>query len=229
MAWRRHSDSALRGSSLEILLDFDQRKTVIPWLGPAVFNSSRGMVASRWEKREGIKNLKPYHHSWIPSMAFALASCSTFHPTVNARGNCSCPCIYAPLLYSRSRYEAAALLFFASERTENQNQARYRLMSQYSIIVLLVLCKECGNEPRDSLKGSHKGRFVEVIPSFPTEHQQVECVHKQFGVEVLFQKRRSLLRANHGPAGHDFSASPRARFQPSDLSAHPSSVLSPLF
>ena len=32
----------------------------------------------------------------------------------------------------------------------------------------------CGNEPGDSLKGSRKGWFIGVIPSFPTEHQQAK-------------------------------------------------------
>ena len=39
-------------------------------------------------------------------------------------------------------------------------------------LVLLVL-RECENEPRDSLTGSDKGWFSGVIPSFPTEHPQV--------------------------------------------------------
>ena len=37
---------------------------------------------------------------------------------------------------------------------------------------LLVLSRECGNEPRDPLKEA-KGWFIRVIPSFPAEHQQV--------------------------------------------------------
>ena len=36
---------------------------------------------------------------------------------------------------------------------------------------LLVLSRECGNEPRP-LKGNHQGWFIGVIPSFPAEHQQ---------------------------------------------------------
>ena len=34
--------------------------------------------------------------------------------------------------------------------------------------------RECGNEPRDPLKGNRKGWFVRVMPSIPAEHQQVK-------------------------------------------------------
>ena len=37
---------------------------------------------------------------------------------------------------------------------------------------VLVLSRECGNEPSIPLKGNHKGWFVNDIPSFPAEHQQ---------------------------------------------------------
>ena len=34
----------------------------------------------------------------------------------------------------------------------------------HSNLFLLVLSRECGNEPRDSLKGIHKEWFIGVIP-----------------------------------------------------------------
>ena len=39
---------------------------------------------------------------------------------------------------------------------------------------LLVLSRERGNQPGESLKGSHKGSVIRFIPSFPAEHQQDE-------------------------------------------------------
>ena len=39
-------------------------------------------------------------------------------------------------------------------------------------LISLVLSREWGNEPKDSLKGNHKKWFIGVIP-FPTEHRQV--------------------------------------------------------
>ena len=52
---------------------------------------------------------------------------------------------------------------------------RQVLFKAFPKLSLLVPSRECGNEPRDSLKGNHEGWLIRVIPSFPAERQQISA------------------------------------------------------
>ena len=84
---------------------------------------------------------------------------------------------------------------------------------------LLVLSRECGNEPGEYLKGHHKGWFIGVISSFPPEHQK-ETTKVTLKTQPLTMCRSfpwSDLRAHGSHGGRVvlfvwFSGEPTSRF-----------------